>query len=79
MARAARMPGRAAAPEVPTHKQAMAGAAEGKLDDAFLRWSEVEAIRAAGTFDFHSHTHSHTAGTASWPIRRRAMPRWPTI
>jgi len=52
--------GPGAAPEVPTHKQAMAAAAEGKLDDAFLRWSEVEAMRAAGTFDFHSHTHSHT-------------------
>lgn len=48
------------APEVPTHKQAMAAAAEGRLDAAFLRWSEVEAMRVAGTFDFHSHTHSHT-------------------
>lgn len=52
--------GQAAAPDVPTHKQAMAAAADGKLDDAFLRWSEVEAMRIAGTFDFHSHTHSHT-------------------
>jgi len=50
-------PGR---PEVPTHKQAMAAAADGQLDAAFLRWSEVEAMRAAGTFDFHSHTHTHT-------------------
>lgn len=50
-------PGR---PEVPTHKQAMAAVADGKLDAAFLRWSEVEAMRAAGTFDFHSHTHTHT-------------------
>lgn len=48
------------APEVPTHRQAMAAAAEGRLDMAFLRWSEVEAMRAAGTFDFHSHTHTHT-------------------
>lgn len=47
-------------PDVPTHKQAMAAAAEGKLDTAFLRWSEVEAMRAAGTVEFHSHTHSHT-------------------
>ena len=47
-------------PEVPSHKQAMAAAADGRLDAAFLRWSEVDAMRAAGTFDFHSHTHSHT-------------------
>lgn len=47
-------------PDVPTHKQAMAAAAEGKLDAAFMRWSEVEAMRAAGTADFHSHTHTHT-------------------
>jgi peptidoglycan/xylan/chitin deacetylase (PgdA/CDA1 family) len=52
--------GQSGVPEVPTHKQAMAAAADGKLDDAFLRWSEVEAMRAAGTFDFHSHTHTHT-------------------
>lgn len=52
--------GQAGVPEVPTHKQAMAALAEDKLDAAFLRWSEVEAMRAAGTVDFHSHTHSHT-------------------
>lgn len=52
--------GQSGVPEVPTHSQAMAAAAEGKLDDAFLRWSEVEAMQAAGTFDYHSHTHSHT-------------------
>lgn len=52
--------GQSGAPDVPTHKEAMAATAEGKLDDAFLRWSEVEAMRTAGTFDFHSHTHSHT-------------------
>ena len=52
--------GQSGVPEVPTHGQAMAAAAEGKLDEAFLRWSEVEAMRDAGTFDFHSHTHTHT-------------------
>lgn len=52
--------GQAGVPEVPNHKQAMAAAAEGKLDNAFLRWSEVEAMRSAGTVDFHSHTHTHT-------------------
>jgi len=52
--------GQPGVPEVPTHKEAMAAAGTGRLDSAFLRWSEVEAMRAAGTFDFHSHTHSHT-------------------
>ena len=52
--------GQTGTPDVPTHKQAMAAAANGTLDDAFLRWSEVEAMRAAGTVEFHSHTHSHT-------------------
>lgn len=52
--------GQPGVPQVPSHKQAMAAAADGKLDAAFLRWSEVEAMQAAGTFDFHSHTHSHT-------------------
>ena len=46
--------------ELPSHKQAMTAAATGAFDGAFLRWSEVEAMRSAGTFDFHSHTHTHT-------------------
>lgn len=52
--------GQSGVPDVPTHKEAMAAAAEGKPDGAFLRWSEVDAMRAAGTVDFHSHTHTHT-------------------
>jgi peptidoglycan/xylan/chitin deacetylase (PgdA/CDA1 family) len=52
--------GQTGVPDVPTHNQAMAASADGKFDDAFLRWSEVEVMRAAGTVDFHSHTHSHT-------------------
>jgi peptidoglycan/xylan/chitin deacetylase (PgdA/CDA1 family) len=31
----------------------------GRVDDVILRWSEIEAMREAGTFEFHSHTHSH--------------------
>ena len=45
--------------ELLNHKEAMRAVAEGRTDDAFLRWSEVDAMRAAGTFDFHSHTHGH--------------------
>jgi peptidoglycan/xylan/chitin deacetylase (PgdA/CDA1 family) len=52
--------GQRGVPDVPTHKQAMAAAVDGTLDEAFLRWSEVEAMRATNTFDFHSHTHTHT-------------------
>lgn len=52
--------GQSGLPDVPNHKAAMAAAANGQLDTAFLRWSEVDAMRADGTFDFHSHTHSHT-------------------
>lgn len=52
--------GAADMPEVPTHKEAMAAVQSDKLDAAFLRWSEVEAMRLAGTAEFHSHTHTHT-------------------
>lgn len=47
-------------PEVPNHQQAMAAAAAGHVDPSFMRWSEVEAMRQAGTAQFHSHTHRHT-------------------
>ncbi|WP_321797770.1 polysaccharide deacetylase family protein [Caballeronia sp. J97] len=32
---------------------------DGRADDVILRWSEIEAMRDAGTFEFHSHTHTH--------------------
>lgn len=31
----------------------------GEADRTILRWSEIEAMRRAGTFEFHSHTHGH--------------------
>ncbi|MFM0657260.1 polysaccharide deacetylase family protein [Paraburkholderia sediminicola] len=31
----------------------------GQADDVTVRWSEIDLMRAAGTFEFHSHTHSH--------------------
>lgn len=49
-----------AAPECPDHRRCMESVAAGRSDDVMLRWSEVEAMRAAGTFEFHSHTHTHT-------------------
>lgn len=46
-------------PPILNHSEAMRAASEGRQDEAFLRWSEVEEMQAAGTFEFHSHTHSH--------------------
>ncbi|MCK7500100.1 MAG: polysaccharide deacetylase family protein [Comamonadaceae bacterium] len=47
-------------PECLTHRQCMERVAAGETDPVMLRWSEVEAMRAAGSFEFHSHTHTHT-------------------
>lgn len=44
----------------PNHAECMARIASGQADDVMLRWSEVEHAVAAGVFEFHSHTHSHT-------------------
>lgn len=48
------------APPTPAHKACMDAVRSGRNDDVMLRWSEVLAMREAGTFEFHSHTHSHT-------------------
>lgn len=34
--------------------------AEGRTDEVIVRWSEAQAMIAAGTFEIHSHTHTHT-------------------
>lgn len=34
--------------------------AAGETDRVIVRQSEVDAMRSAGTFEFHSHTHTHT-------------------
>ncbi|HBL66727.1 MAG TPA: hypothetical protein DDZ58_13555, partial [Achromobacter sp.] len=47
-------------PATPDHDTCKQWVAAGRTDDAMLRWSEVEAMQAAGTFEFHSHTHTHT-------------------
>lgn len=61
-------------PDCPNHRDAKALIAAGQADCAMLRWSEVEAMQAAGTFEFHSHTHSHTRWdkTIADPEARRA-------
>ncbi|GAA5784517.1 polysaccharide deacetylase family protein [Chitiniphilus shinanonensis] len=47
-------------PATPDHRACKAAIAEGRADEVIVRASEVAAMRAAGTFEFHSHTHSHT-------------------
>lgn len=41
------------------HRAGKAAVADGRTDDAMLRWSEIEAMERAGTFECHCHTHSH--------------------
>jgi peptidoglycan/xylan/chitin deacetylase (PgdA/CDA1 family) len=47
-------------PETPDHRECEARIAQGRADEVMLRWSEVDAMRADGVFEFHSHTHTHT-------------------
>jgi peptidoglycan/xylan/chitin deacetylase (PgdA/CDA1 family) len=44
----------------PDHNACKKAINEGHADEVMLRWSEIEAMRKAGTFEFHSHTHTHT-------------------
>nr|WP_116612325.1 polysaccharide deacetylase family protein [Paraburkholderia unamae] len=48
-----------ALPPLLDHHAGEAAIENGSADSAILRWSEIDAMRAAGTFEFHSHTHSH--------------------
>ena len=49
-----------ALPRIPSHLECRALWAVGSTDSAMLRWSEIQAMREAGTFEFHCHTHTHT-------------------
>lgn len=51
---------RNAVPDTPSHHDCEAAVAQGQADTVMLRWSEIQAMQAAGTFDIHSHTHTHT-------------------
>jgi peptidoglycan/xylan/chitin deacetylase (PgdA/CDA1 family) len=48
-----------ALPPLLDHHAGEAAIENGEADGAILRWSEIDAMREAGTFEFHSHTHSH--------------------
>ncbi|WP_066456311.1 polysaccharide deacetylase family protein [Castellaniella caeni] len=47
-------------PETPEHRECERRIAQGRADEAILRWSEVRALQDQGTVEFHSHTHTHT-------------------
>lgn len=42
------------------HRACMQAIAEQRHDEVMMRWSEIEAVIAAQTFEIHSHTHTHT-------------------
>ncbi|HJW27023.1 MAG TPA: polysaccharide deacetylase family protein [Rhodocyclaceae bacterium] len=44
----------------PNHTECKQRIVAGDADSVMVRWSEMEAMAAAGTFEFHSHTHTHT-------------------
>lgn len=49
----------ASLPPLLNHRDGEIAIENGEPDRTILRWSEIEAMRDAGTFEFHSHTHSH--------------------
>ncbi|HTY98539.1 MAG TPA: polysaccharide deacetylase family protein, partial [Rhodocyclaceae bacterium] len=53
--------------DCPDHRECKRRLAAGEGDSIMLRWSEVEAMRRAGSFEFHSHSHSHTRWDKSLP------------
>jgi peptidoglycan/xylan/chitin deacetylase (PgdA/CDA1 family) len=54
-------------PATPEHNACEAAIAAGRADEVIVRWSEIEAMRAAGTFEFHSHSHTHTRWDKTCP------------
>jgi peptidoglycan/xylan/chitin deacetylase (PgdA/CDA1 family) len=46
-------------PELLGHREGDLAIENGEADRTILRWSEIDAMRHARTFEFHSHTHSH--------------------
>ena len=60
-------------PSTPDHMQCKSLLASGTTDPVMLRWSEIQVMRAAGTFEFHSHTHTHTRWDLVAPTRDEAL------
>ena len=51
---------RTGTPECPDHNECKRRIAAGDSNSVIVRWSEIDAMLAAGTFEFHAHTHTHT-------------------
>lgn len=54
-------------PDSPDHRECEQRIQQGHSDDVMLRWSEIQAMRAEGLIEFHSHTHTHTRWDLSQP------------
>jgi peptidoglycan/xylan/chitin deacetylase (PgdA/CDA1 family) len=52
--------GQGAVVATPSHNDCKKYIADGRTDEIIVRWSEIQAMQAAGTFEVHSHTHTHT-------------------
>lgn len=62
-------------PEMVSHKRGKAMIEAGNTDPVMVRWSEVHAMRAAGTFEFHSHTDTHTRWDQTCATRQDCLDR----
>lgn len=52
--------GEASAPVTFNHRECTDRIRNGRADSVMMRWAEVRQTLADGTFEFHSHTASHT-------------------
>jgi peptidoglycan/xylan/chitin deacetylase (PgdA/CDA1 family) len=48
-----------ALPALLNHDEGDKAIGRGEADRVILRWSEIDAMRETGSFEFHSHTHRH--------------------
>ncbi|MGF6758911.1 polysaccharide deacetylase family protein [Paraburkholderia sp. GAS42] len=64
-------------PTLLSHKDGESAIENGEPDRVIVRWSEIDAMRRANTFEFHSHTHRHVRWDHVEPdrARRRALLR----
>lgn len=57
-----------AVPPCPAHQQAKAQMFSEDPDPIMLRWSEIQEMVRCGTFEIHSHTHTHIR----WDLNTRS-------
>ncbi|KIG01924.1 polysaccharide deacetylase family protein [Caballeronia concitans] len=62
-------------PRLLNHREGELAIRSGRADEAILRWSEIDAMRVAGTFEFHSHTHTHERWDLITPNRDEKRAR----